>query len=161
MIAIYPGSFDPPTVGHLDVIRRAAALFDGVVVAVLHNTLKRAAFSADARVDMLRRCVEGMPTVSVIADMGLLVDVARRAGAGVILRGLRGESDYAMEANVAATHRRLGDLDTLCLFTSPELGFMSSTIVRDVAEHGGNIEGMVPGAILRDIEAHYRGVSRG
>ena len=143
MRCIYPGTFDPPTVGHFDIIRRAAALFDGVVVAVLHNSLKQTAFTTEARVGLLERCVEGMPNVSVITDGGLLVDVARRAGVGVILRGLRGERDCGVEAQFSAVNRTIGEIDTLCLFTSPEFGHVSSTIVRDVARHGGNVRGMV------------------
>ena len=150
-VCIYPGSFDPPTVGHLDVIRRARSLYDQVVVAVLINGAKQGAFAPEERRHMLEKCLSGMDGVSVVTDSGLLVDVARRVGAGVILRGIRTEADVALESQLAAANRHLSGIETVCLFTSPEAGYISSTIVRDVARHDGCLDGLAPPEIMADI----------
>lgn len=151
MIGIYAGSFSVPTMGHLDVIRRSAAVLDGVVVAVLANPEKRYAFPPEKRARWLERAVEGLPNVRVVWDNGLLVDVARRCGAGVIVRGVRGESDLAYEMPMAEVNRRLSGMDTIFFVARSEFSYLSSTIVMDVARHGGSIEGMVPAQIADDI----------
>ncbi len=151
MRCFFPGSFDPPTVGHLDLIRRAARLFDEVVVGIMINPDKKCLFTPGERVELLTRCCEGVPGVRVLADSGLTVDAARRCGAQVILRGVRGEGDVSLEAQLAAANRHVSGLETLVLFTAPEYGFISSSIVRDLMRHGGSIEGMVPEAIRGDI----------
>lgn len=151
MIGIYAGSFSVPTMGHLDVIRRSAAVLDGVVVAVLANPEKRYAFPPEKRARWLERAVEGLPNVRVVWDNGLLVDVARRCGAGVIVRGVRGETDLAYEMPMAEVNRRLSGMDTIFFVARSEFSYLSSTIVMDVARHGGSIEGMVPAQIADDI----------
>lgn len=152
-VCLYAGSFDPPTVGHLDLIRRASRLFDRVVVAVMLNPGKKGLFTPEERVKLLEKCVSGLANVAVLCDGGLTVDVARRVGAGVLLRGIRGEGDAGLEAQLAAANRQISGLETFAMFTDPRYGFMSSTIARDVLKHGGPIEGMVPDEILADVYA--------
>ena len=160
MIAVYAGSFSPPTRGHLDVIRRAAAMFDSVIVAVLSQEAKRYAFSPEQRRGMLERITAGMPNVRVVADTGLLVDVARREGADVILRGLRDAADLPFEMQMAEANRRIGGMETVFIGCTPEYSRISSTIVRDCAAHGAPIESMVPEEISGEIYAAF-GVAPG
>ncbi|NLG24158.1 MAG: pantetheine-phosphate adenylyltransferase [Clostridiales bacterium] len=155
LTCIYPGSFDPPTLGHLDVVGRAAALFDRVIVAVMDNGQKRSAFTPLERADMLRRCTRHLPAVEVIADGGLLADAAVRVGARVILRGMRGEADCAAEGRMAAVNRHLSGLETAFLFTSPQYSYLSSTLVRDVARHGGDVAGLVPDEIAAEVRRKF------
>ncbi|MBR3502715.1 MAG: pantetheine-phosphate adenylyltransferase [Clostridia bacterium] len=144
MICLFPGSFDPPTMGHIDLARRAAKLFDRVIVAVMINPEKRPLFTAEERIDLIGRCLWDCPNVEARAGRGLTLDMAREAGAGVLLRGLRGEGDAGFEAQLAAANRHVGGVETLAMFTSPEYGYISSTIVRDVMRHGGSLKGLVP-----------------
>ncbi|NLD60270.1 MAG: pantetheine-phosphate adenylyltransferase [Clostridiales bacterium] len=153
MRAIYPGSFSPPTLGHLDIIRRAAKLFGEVVVAVLSQSEKRYLFSLEERKDMLRRILIGVPNARVVSDTGLLADVAKREGADVILRGIRDASDLPLEMQMAAANRQIGGVDTVFLVCSPEYSLLSSSIVRDCARHRAPIAGMVPPEIVNDIYA--------
>lgn len=152
-VCFYAGSFDPPTLGHLDVIERARKLFDRVIVAVMKNPVKQGLFMPEERVRLIEKCVGFAPDVTVLTDGGLTVDAARRAGAGVLLRGVRGESDVGLEAQLAVGNRQIGGIETLTLFTDPRYGFISSTVVRDVLQNGGPIESMVPSAILADVYA--------
>lgn len=152
-VCLFAGSFDPITLGHLDIIRRAEKLFDRVIVAVMINSAKKGLFTTDERVELIRKCTSGMKKVSVITDTGLTVNAARRLGAGVLLRGIRGEGDAGMEAQIAAANRQISGIETLTLFTDPRYSLLSSTIVRDVLKNGGPIEGMVPDAILADVYA--------
>ena len=151
MTGIYAGSFSPPTCGHLDIIRRAAQMLDEVVVAILVNPEKKYIFSAEKRAQWLMKATEGIDNVRVVWDNGLLVDVAKRCGAGVIVRGVRGTADLEYEMSLADVNRHLSGIDTVFLPAQPELGYISSTIVMDVARHGGSIVGMVPDAIADDI----------
>lgn len=151
MRAIYAGSFSPPTLGHLDVIERAASLFDELIVAVLSQQAKHYLFSVEEREEMLRKIVAGRNNVRVISDTGLLVDVVRREKADVIVRGLRNETDWTFEAQIAEANRRIGGVETLFLSSRPEFCMISSTIVRDCASHGAPIEAMVPRQIARQI----------
>jgi pantetheine-phosphate adenylyltransferase len=153
MRAIYPGSFSPPTLGHLDIIRRAAKLFDEVVVAVLSQSEKRYLFSLEERKDMLRRILTGVPNARVVSDTGLLADVAKLEGADVILRGIRDASDLPLEMQMASANRKIGDVETVFLVCSPEYSLLSSSIVRDCARHRAPIHGMVPPEIVNDIYA--------
>ena len=151
MKAVYAGSFSPPTLGHLDVIERAAGLFDEVIVAVLCQTAKQYRFSPEQRASMLQRMTAGLGNVRVISGEGLLVDLVRREGADVIVRGLRGPSDLTFEAQMAEANRRIGGVETVFLHSRPEYSMISSTIVRDCAAHGAPIESMVPGEIVEEI----------
>ena len=144
MICLFPGSFDPPTMGHVDLVRRAAKLFDRVIVAVMVNPDKKPLFTAGERVALIERCVKDLPNVEARAGMGLTLDLAREAGADVLLRGLRGEGDAGFASQLAAANRHVGGIDTVAMFTSPEYGYISSTIVRDVMRHGGPLRGLVP-----------------
>lgn len=155
MIAVYAGSFSPPTLGHLDIIRRGAALFDELIVAVLSQSAKQYAFGAKQRCDMLRRITAELSNVRIVADSGLLVDLVRREGAQVILRGLRGENDLAFEMQMAEANRRIGGIETVYIGCLPEHSMISSTIVRDCAAHGASLLGMVPEEIAGEIYATY------
>ena len=149
---LFPGSFDPPTMGHIDLIRRAAKLFDRVIVAVMVNPDKRPMFSARQRVAMLEACAVNLPNVEVCAGEGLTLELAREKGADVLLRGLRGEGDAGFEAQLAAANRHVGGIDTLALFTAPEYGYISSSIVRDVLRHRGPLDGLVPPEIEETLQ---------
>ena len=148
MRCFFPGSFDPPTLGHIDLIRRAAALFEHVTVAVMVNADKHPMFTAEERAALLKACVGTLDNVDVRAGSGLTLELAREAGADVLLRGLRGESDASFEAQLAAANRHVGGIDTLALFTAPQYGFISSTVVRDVLRHGGRLDGLVPDELI-------------
>ena len=153
---IFPGSFDPLTVGHLDLIQRCARMFDGVVGAVMCNPEKPSAFSPEERVDMIRRCVRGLKNVSVIHSEGLTIDAARREGVQVMVRGVRNEVDFGMEVQLATINRHLSQgMETLLLPTLPQYAWVSSSIVREAAQYGGRIEGLVPGEILEDVRKRF------
>jgi pantetheine-phosphate adenylyltransferase len=146
---VCPGSFDPVTSGHVDVVRRATALFDEVVVAVLTNPAKRGLFTAAERVELFRASVADLPGVRVEAvDGGLLVDYCRRVGAVAVVKGLRSGNDYAYERPMALMNRHLTGLETVFLPGDPSLEHVSSSLVKEVAGHGGDVAGLVPDAVL-------------
>ncbi len=150
--AIYPGSFDPVTLGHWDLIQRAEKLVDRLVVAVLHNPGKTPAFSVAERVDFLRELVAPFPNVEVATFHGLLVDFARQQGAQCIVRGVRAFSDFEYEFQMALMNRKLHpDLETLFLMPKEEFSALSSRMVREVGAMGGDITGMVPEALRERI----------
>ena len=151
MRVIYAGSFSPPTLGHLDIIRRAAAMFDEVVVAVLSQSEKTYLFSLEKRREMLARVTDDLANVRVVADTGMLVELARREGADVIVRGLRGPDDLTFEMQMAEANRLIGGVETVFLTSRPEYGMISSTIVRDCASHGAPIDRMAPKEIIQQI----------
>ena len=155
MIAVYAGSFSPPTKGHLDIIRRGAAMFDKLIVAVLSQEGKDYRFSPADRWNMLREITGDISNVWVISDSGLLVDVVRREGADVILRGLRNASDLVFEMQMAEANRRIAGIETVFISCLPEYSMISSSIVRDCAAHGAPIETMVPKEITGKIYAAY------
>jgi|SRR5579872_2129287 len=143
--AIVPGSFDPVTNGHLDIIGRAAAMFDSVLVAVARNYTKAPLFSADERVDMLREVCAPWSNVGIDAFEGLLVNYAFERNATVIVKGLRAVSDFEYELQMALMNRRLnGNVETVFLMTGPEHSYLSSSIVKEIARLGGTVEGLVP-----------------
>lgn len=151
MKVIYPGSFHPPTIGHMDVIERASKLFDEVLVAIMMNPEKRYLFSVEDRLAMLRTCSQGLSNVRVVADGGLLAELCKREGADAILRGLRNEFDYGYEASLAAAHRALGGPETVYISATPHLAHLSSTIATDVARHGGDLRGFIPEPIREKV----------
>jgi len=155
MKAIYAGSFSPPTLGHLDIISRCAAIFDEVVVAVLYQSEKHYELGPKERALLLEKCVDGLENVRVIWDDGLLVDCARREGADVIVRGLRNTDDLGFEMQLANANRHIGGFETLYLGCSAEYAMISSTIVRDCARRGAPISFMVPDVIVDDVYAFY------
>ncbi len=156
-IAVYPGSFDPVHLGHLDVIRRASQLFDRVIVAVAENVEKgRGAFSLDERVAMLRDAIGEMPSVEVAAYDGLTVDFARTRGATCLVKGLRAVGDFDFELKQSAMNRRLApELDTLLLIADPEFAFVSSSLIREVSAMGGDVSSIVPSPVVRRIKARW------
>ena len=153
-IAICPGSFDPVTVGHLDIISRATKLFDEVVVVVMNNKAKSPLFTADERVAMLKKVTANMDTVSVEKSDGLLADYAREKKATAVVKGLRAVSDFEYEFQMALTNKKLNaDLDTVFLTTSSENMYLSSSLVRQVGAMGGDISEFVPQEIKDEILA--------
>ena len=145
-VAIFPGSFDPMTMAHLDVARRAATLFDRLVIGVLNNSRKAPLFTVEQRVELIRASVADFGNnVEVQAFDGLTVEFAERNGAGFIVRGLRAVSDFEAELQMAHTNRRLErSVDTVFLMTALEFGYLSSTLAKEVAQFGGDVTGMVP-----------------
>lgn len=146
--AIYPGSFDPVTNGHLDIIQRAARVFDRVIVAVANNTSKDALFSIDERVDMLKKVTKGLKGVEVDTFDSLVIEYARRKKINVLIRGLRMTSDFDYEFQIALTNRRLAeDIETVFLMPSEHVSFVSSSILKEVASLNGDISSFVPKAV--------------
>jgi pantetheine-phosphate adenylyltransferase len=157
-VAVFPGSFDPMTMAHLDVARRAAALFDRLVIGVLHNPKKAPLFTVEERVAMIRESVADFDgNVTVEAFDGLTVEFARRQEAGFIVRGLRAVSDFEAELQMAHTNRRLQrGVDTIFLMSALEFGYLSSTLAKEVAQFGGDVGEMVPKPVRSALEARFR-----
>jgi len=148
MTAVYPGSFDPATYGHIDIIERASRLVDRLVVAVLNNTAKQPIFSVDERLEMLQETCNGIKNIEFAAFSGLLIDFARDCKANAIIRGLRAVSDFEYEFQMALTNKILDDeIETLFISTSAQYAYLSSSIVKEVATFGGCVESMVPDVI--------------
>jgi pantetheine-phosphate adenylyltransferase len=162
MRALYPGSFDPLTLGHLDLIARATRLFDGVVVAVLQNPSKRPAFPLEQRLAQIRGATGHLGGVEVGSFDGLTVEYARRCGAQVILRGLRALSDFEFELQIAHTNQSLDPrVETLFLATAVHHSFLSSSVVKEVARFGGDVGHMVPAGVAQDLARLFnQGASR-
>ena len=157
--AVCPGSFDPITKGHLDIIRRAAALFDEVTVVVLVNPAKNCTFSLEERLDFIRRVTADIPNVKADSFSGLLVDYMEQHGAHAIVKGLRAVSDFEYEFQMSLTNKKLNPkVETLFLNTSQEYMFLSSSIVKQIAEFGGDISEFIPAEILDDIR---KGLEKG
>ena len=144
LTALCPGTFDPVTNGHLDVVGRAASTFDAVVVAVVENPSKTPLFAVAERIALLEEAVRHLGNVRVGAFGGLLVDYARAEGASVIVKGLRAVSDYEYEIQMAQMNQRIGEIETLFMATSPKWSFLSSSLVKEVARLDGDVEGLVP-----------------
>ncbi len=150
--AIYPGSFDPITNGHVDIIERGLKVFDRVVVAVLKNPKKHPLFTTKERVKMIQEIFASRKEVEVLAFDGLLVDFARAQGTTVVIRGLRAISDFEYEFQMALMNRSLApDIETFFMMPSVHYSFLSSNVVREVAGLGGSVEGLVPGPIARKL----------
>ena len=145
VMAVYPGTFDPPTYGHMDIIERATALVDKLIVGIYENPDKQPLFSQDQRVRLVEEAVTGLPNVRVKAFKGLTVDFIHQIGGKVMIRGLRASSDFEREFEMALMNRKLApDIELLCLMTSSQYQFLSSTLIKEVAKLGGCLEGMVP-----------------
>jgi pantetheine-phosphate adenylyltransferase len=149
--ALCPGTFDPVTNGHLDIVDRAAQLFETVVVGVLENPSKAPLFTLEERVGLLREALEGRANVRVGSFRGLLVDYAREQGATTIVKGLRAVSDYEYEIQMAQMNQRIGGVETLFLATNPTWSFLSSSLVKEVARFGGDVEGLVPDHVRKAL----------
>jgi pantetheine-phosphate adenylyltransferase len=163
-VALFPGSFDPFTNGHLDLTARGALLFDRVVVAVAHNPAKTSLFTPEERVDMIRNSVKPLKNITVMHFAGLVVDCAKQVGAKTIIRGLRAVSDFEFEFQMALMNRRLQPgLEIVFLMPDQEYTYLNSTLVKEVAKHGGRVRGLVPPIVERRLLERYgrRAVRRG
>lgn len=156
-VAMYPGSFDPATNGHLDIIRRAATTFERLIVAVGRNSSKSALFTVEERIAILRDCCTAWPNVSVVSFDGMLVNFARSQGARVLIKGLRAVSDFEYELQMAlANHHLAPDVETLFMMTSAEHLYLSSSIVKEIARHGGDISALVPPLVAEQLKEKFR-----
>ena len=156
VVGVYPGSFDPVTVGHVDVVQRASALFDQVIVAVYGGSAKDSLFDADERVDLFQRSVEELTNVSVTKFEGLVVRFAKEVGAKVIIRGLRSGSDFEYEFDMAFMNRRLEpDLDMVFFMTSQEYMFVSSSLLKEVARLNGEVDTLMPPHVAEAVKIKY------
>ena len=156
-VAIYPGSFDPVTFGHLDVIRRAASMFDELTVSVLNNTQKTPLFSVEERVKILEEATKELPNVKVDSFSGLLINYAREKDVHIAIRGLRAITDFEYELQIAQTNRKLsnGELDTIFLTPSLEYAYLSSSSVKEIAEFHGDISQCVPDFVAKLVYEKY------
>ena len=157
-IAIYPGSFDPPTYGHVDLIERAARLFTRLIVAVARNHAKAAHFTVEDRLEMLRVVTRNIPNVEVAAFDGLTAEYARLRGVHALVRGLRAVSDFEFELSMAVMNQKINpNVDTVCLMPSERFQFLSSNVVREVARFGGDLSDFVPAEIEQRIRDRFQG----
>ena len=155
--AVYPGSFDPVTFGHLDIIERSAKMVDELVVGVLHNSAKNSLFSLEERVNMIKEITKDIPNVRVESFDGLLVDYMSQIGANIIIRGLRAVTDFEYELQLAQmNHVQNEDIETVFLITSLNYSYLSSTIVKEIASYGGDISKFVPAELMDRIYAKYK-----
>ena len=158
-IAIVPGSFDPVTNGHLDIIRRTSGLFDTVYVSILSNSSKTPLFTIEERINLIQRVTKDIPNVKVESFTGLLVDYAREKNAKFIVKGLRAVSDYEYEVQMSLTNKQLApEIETFFITTNSKYAYLSSSIVKEVAKYGGDITEMVPPEIIEDIKEKIGGI---
>ncbi|WP_128894361.1 pantetheine-phosphate adenylyltransferase [Longirhabdus pacifica] len=156
-IAIYPGSFDPITNGHLDIIKRAAKQFDRLVVAILNNHNKNPLFTVEERTQLITKVVEDLPNVEVEHFSGLLVHYMENKEANVIIRGLRAISDFEYEMQIASTNHKLSDeIETFFMMTLPQYSFLSSSIVKEIAKYNGSVKDLVPPAVEQALLQKYK-----
>lgn len=156
-IAIYPGSFDPVTLGHLNIIKRAANCFDKLIVCVMVNSSKHGMFTPPERVELLRRATQRFPNVEVDCSDELLAAYARRRGARVVVKGLRAVSDYEQEVQMAVINRKLNhNLETMFLASSEKYTYLSSTIVKEMARYGADLKEFIPREIVEDVQERLR-----
>ena len=155
LTALCPGTFDPVTNGHLDVVRRAATLLDRVVVAVVENPSKQPLFGAAERVEMLREALSDVAGVEVDSFAGLLVDYARDQGVGLIVKGLRAVSDFEYEIQMAQMNRHLSEIETCFVATSPKWSYLSSSLVKEIARYNGDVSGLVPEHVVRKLKERF------
>lgn len=152
-IAVYPGSFDPITCGHLDIIQRSCKMFDKVIVALLNNSAKRSLFSMEERIKMIERCTKDLPNCQVESFDGLLVDFVRQNNADTIIRGLRAISDFEYEFQMALLNKKLNpEVETLFMVTSLNCQYISSSVVKEICAYGGNTQGLIPDEIINDVK---------
>lgn len=157
-IAVYPGSFDPATNGHVDIARRAAVIFEHLYVSVYDAPPKNVLFSTEERVTLLQQSLKDVPNISVVSFNGLLVDYAKSKGAKVIVRGLRAISDFEAEFQMALLNRKMEpSLDVVCLMTSEQYTFLSSSILKEIVMLGGNVNGLVPKHVAEAMKRKFSG----
>jgi|UniRef100_A0A7C3SK18 pantetheine-phosphate adenylyltransferase len=155
-LAVYPGTFDPITNGHLDLVRRALRIFDHIIVAVAENPGKKPLFTVEERLEMIRIALKGTPNVTIDTFGGLLVEYVKSRNARVVLRGLRAVTDFEYEFQMAMMNRRLEpEIETVFLMTGLRWVFLSSRIIKEAAVHGGNIEGMVPEFVHQKLKEKF------
>jgi len=155
--ALYPGTFDPPTSGHVDLVERGAKLFDHLTVAILVNPVQNPLFTVDERVEMLKEATAGIGNVSVATFDGMMVDFARQQGASAVLRGIRAISDYEHEFQMALMNRRLApEIETVFLQPAGRYSFVSSRMVKEVFSFGGDVSGLVPANVLKRLRARIK-----
>lgn len=155
-LAICPGSFDPLTNGHLDIIQRGAKIFDEIIVAVFNNSSKAPLFSVEERIDLIKEATKHLPNVSVDASDGLLIDYARKKQAVAILRGLRAVSDFEYEMQITSMNRKLDDnIETFFMMTNNQYSFLSSSIVKEVAKYHGDVSDLVPHCIAEALKDKF------
>jgi len=152
---VCPGSFDPVTNGHLDIIERSSRLFDEVVVAVLVNENKKGLFSIEERLELIGEATSHLPNVSTASFKGLLVDFCTQNGIGAIVKGLRAVTDFDYELQMAQMNGSLTDVDTVFIPTSPEYSFLASSLVKEVAKHGGDVSALVPSVVLDRLKTAF------
>lgn len=150
-IAVCPGSFDPITLGHVDVVRRGRTMFDHIIVGVAHNAAKNYMFSPEERVRLAQESLEGIDGVTVEIVPGLLVDFAKQAGASAIIKGLRGAADFDNEQSMALLNRHMGSIETVFIMGAPHLAHIASSYVKDIARYSGDFDDLVPPAVARAI----------
>ncbi len=162
MTAVYPGSFDPVTLGHLNIIKRAAAIFDELIVCVCVNSGKSAGlFTPEERVELIRKCTAELPNVRVDRTGDLVADYARRHGARVLVKGLRAVSDYESEVQMAVLNAKLyPQLDTVFLYSRPKYTYLSSTVVKEMARYGADLSDFVPRQIIGDVQEKFPNAER-
>ncbi|UCC66552.1 MAG: pantetheine-phosphate adenylyltransferase [Deltaproteobacteria bacterium] len=161
-VAVYPGSFDPITYGHLDIIKRALKIFDKVIVAVAHNYDKKSLFTHTERVEMIQDALKGHPNVTVESFEGLLMEYMKGTNARVVLRGLRATSDFEYEYHMASMNRSLNqEIDTLFMVTGKDYFFVSSRTIKEVASLGGSVEGLVPKNVAQKLREKFAQQKRG
>lgn len=155
-IAVYPGSFDPITCGHLDIIKRSSALFDKVIVAVLNNSKKTPMFSVEERVSLIKKCTNDIPNCEVMSFSGLLVDFVHQVGAHTVIRGLRAISDFEYEFQMALLNKKLApDVETVFMVTNLNCLYISSSVVKEICRFGGISDGLIPNEIIDDIKDKF------
>lgn len=164
MKAVYTGTFDPITNGHLDIIERASRMFDEVTVLIMQNPNKRCVYTALERQTMIKKSLHSIPgvnNVNVLIGEGLTVEMARKLGAVAIIRGIRAVSDYEYELKQATANMKLNpNIETMLIIARPEYSFLSSSVVKEIAAYGGNIEGMVPEAIIDEVREKLQGLNK-
>ncbi|NLO83458.1 MAG: pantetheine-phosphate adenylyltransferase [Clostridiales bacterium] len=161
-IAVYPGSFDPITNGHMDIIKRASRIFDKLIVAVVRNPNKVSMFTVNERMDLIRKAVAGLPNVEIDHFEGLLVDFMRSKNARVIIKGLRAISDFEYEFQMALMNRKLDpNIETLFMMTNYKYSYLSSSVVKEIGRLGGCIGDLVPDEVVLDIQKKLRSLSSG
>ena len=152
-IAMYPGSFDPITKGHLDIIKRASKMFDEVIVAVMVNPRKVCTFTLDERISHIKKCVADYPNIKVVSGLGLTINLANELGATILIRGIRAVADYEYELSQATTNMMLdSNIETIFLVAKPEYSFLSSSIAKEIAMFKGNIDDMIPSEIIDEVK---------
>ncbi|MGD6960290.1 pantetheine-phosphate adenylyltransferase [Rossellomorea aquimaris] len=160
-IAVCPGSFDPITYGHLDIITRGAKVFDQIYVVVLNNSSKKPLFSVEERIELIREVTGDIPNVVVDSFQGLLVDYAKKVNAKAIIRGLRAVSDFEYEMQITSMNRVLeDDIETFFIMTNNQYSFLSSSIVKEVAKYGGNISELVPNRVEESLKEKYSDLNK-